>query len=141
MRPRSGPGLARELHHDTGLRTPPQPRPDRGTWQRRHWQGSWGAAGEPAWPGSGGQRVGVGGLTILLGEPLTSRSHRLSVKVVVFNNSSLRRDKLAMLAEGYPEFQSDHDTVDFAGRAGPRLRPRRAPNRAGGRAALPAVGM
>ena len=64
--------------------------------------------------------MGEGGLTILLGEPLTLRTHRLSVKVVVFNNSSLRMVKLAMLAEGYPEFQSDHDTVDFAGRAGPR---------------------
>ena len=56
---------------------------------------------------------------MLLGELLTLRTHRLSVKVVVFNNSSLRMVKLAMLAEGYPEFQSDHDTVDLAGRAGP----------------------
>jgi pyruvate dehydrogenase (quinone) len=32
----------------------------------------------------------------------------------VFNNSSLGMIKLEMLGEGYPEFETDHDPVDFA---------------------------
>jgi pyruvate dehydrogenase (quinone) len=57
---------------------------------------------------------GDGGLAMLLGELLTLRTHRLPVKVVVFNNSSLGMVKLEMLVEGYPEFGTDHDPVDFA---------------------------
>ena len=58
--------------------------------------------------------AGDGGLAMLLGELLTLRTHRLPVKVVVFNNSSLGMVKLEMLVEGYPEFETDHDPVDFA---------------------------
>lgn len=57
---------------------------------------------------------GDGGLAMLLGELLTVRLHRLPVKVVVFNNSSLGMVKLEMLVEGFPAFETDHDSVDFA---------------------------
>jgi pyruvate dehydrogenase (quinone) len=58
--------------------------------------------------------AGDGGLAMLLGELLTLRTHRLPVKVVVFNNSSLGMVKLEMLVEGFPEHETDHDHVDFA---------------------------
>jgi pyruvate dehydrogenase (quinone) len=58
--------------------------------------------------------AGDGGLAMLLGELLTLRTHRLPVKVVVFNNSSLGMVKLEMLVEGFPEYETDHDQVDFA---------------------------
>jgi pyruvate dehydrogenase (quinone) len=58
--------------------------------------------------------AGDGGLAMLLGELLTLRTHRLPVKVVVFNNSSLGMVKLEMLVEGFPEHETDHDPVDFA---------------------------
>lgn len=57
---------------------------------------------------------GDGGLSMLLGELLTAKLHELPVKMVVFNNSSLGMVKLEMLVEGIPEFQTDHDEVDFS---------------------------
>lgn len=57
---------------------------------------------------------GDGGLGMLLGELLTVKLHDLPVKTVVFNNSSLGMVKLEMLVEGQPEFQTDHEKVDFA---------------------------
>lgn len=57
---------------------------------------------------------GDGGLSMLLGDLLTLRTHRLPVKVVVFNNSSLGMVKLEMLVDGLPDFGTDHDHVDFA---------------------------
>jgi pyruvate dehydrogenase (quinone) len=57
---------------------------------------------------------GDGGLAMLLGELLTAKTHRLPVKVVVFNNSSLGMVRLEMLAAGDPPFETDHDHVDFA---------------------------
>ncbi|WP_213009958.1 pyruvate dehydrogenase [Paractinoplanes toevensis] len=57
---------------------------------------------------------GDGGLSMLLGELLTARTHRLPVKVVVFNNSSLGMVRLEMLVAGDPPFETDHDNVDFA---------------------------
>jgi pyruvate dehydrogenase (quinone) len=57
---------------------------------------------------------GDGGLAMLLGELLTVRTHRLPVKVVVFNNSSLGMVRLEMLVDGDPPFETDHDAVDFA---------------------------
>jgi pyruvate dehydrogenase (quinone) len=57
---------------------------------------------------------GDGGLAMLMGELLTLKTHRLPVKVVVFNNSSLGMVKLEMLVDGLPEFGTDHDHVDFA---------------------------
>lgn len=57
---------------------------------------------------------GDGGLKMLLGELLTVRLHKLPVKMFVFNNTSLGMVKLEMLVEGMPEFQTDHEHVDFA---------------------------
>jgi predicted glycosyltransferase len=57
---------------------------------------------------------GDGGLAMLLGELLTVKTHRLPVKVVVFNNSSLGMVRLEMLTAGDPPFETDHDAVDYA---------------------------
>jgi pyruvate dehydrogenase (quinone) len=57
---------------------------------------------------------GDGGLSMLMGELLTLRTHNLPVKAVVFNNSSLGMVKLEMLVEGLPDYETDHDQVDFA---------------------------
>ena len=57
---------------------------------------------------------GDGGLAMLLGELLTVQTHRLPVKVVVFNNSSLGMVRLEMMVAGDPPFETDHNHVDFA---------------------------
>jgi pyruvate dehydrogenase (quinone) len=57
---------------------------------------------------------GDGGLGMLLGELLTVALHRLPVKIVAFNNSSLGMVKLEMLATGLPDFETDHGSVDYA---------------------------
>ncbi|GAA0539372.1 pyruvate dehydrogenase [Saccharopolyspora subtropica] len=57
---------------------------------------------------------GDGGLSMLLGDLLSLRTHRLPVKVVVFNNSSLGMVKLEMLVDGLPDHGTDYDSVDFA---------------------------
>jgi pyruvate dehydrogenase (quinone) len=57
---------------------------------------------------------GDGGLAMLLGELLTAKTHRLPVKVVVFNNSSLGMVRLEMMVAGDPPYETDHDSVDFA---------------------------
>ncbi|MGW4773035.1 thiamine pyrophosphate-dependent enzyme [Nocardia sp. NPDC004278] len=57
---------------------------------------------------------GDGGLAMLLGELLTVKTHRLPVKVVVFNNSSLGMVRLEMMVAGDPPFETDHDEVDYA---------------------------
>jgi pyruvate dehydrogenase (quinone) len=57
---------------------------------------------------------GDGGLAMLLGQLLTLKPHRLPVKVVVFNNSSLGMVRLEMMAAGDPPFETDHDPVDYA---------------------------
>lgn len=57
---------------------------------------------------------GDGGMAMLMGELLTMRLHNLPIKSVVFNNSSLGMVKLEMLVQGLPEFQTDHDAVNFA---------------------------
>jgi pyruvate dehydrogenase (quinone) len=51
---------------------------------------------------------------MLLGELLTAKTHRLPVKVVVFNNSSLGMVRLEMMVAGDPPFETDHDQVDYA---------------------------
>jgi pyruvate dehydrogenase (quinone) len=56
---------------------------------------------------------GDGGLAMLLGELLTVKTHRLPVKVVVFNNSSLGMVRLEMMVAGDPPFETDHDHVDY----------------------------
>ncbi|AIG64660.1 pyruvate dehydrogenase [Corynebacterium atypicum] len=57
---------------------------------------------------------GDGGLGMLLGELLTVKLHDLPVKIMAFNNSSLGMVKLEMLVQGMPEFQTDHEKVNFA---------------------------
>ena len=57
---------------------------------------------------------GDGGLGMLLGELLTVALHDLPVKVITFNNSSLGMVKLEMLVDGLPDYQTDHDPVDYA---------------------------
>lgn len=57
---------------------------------------------------------GDGGLGMLMGELLTVKLHALNTKIVVFNNSSLGMVKLEMLVEGVPDFETDHEQVDFA---------------------------
>jgi len=57
---------------------------------------------------------GDGGLGMLLGELLTVALHRLPVKIVTFNNSSLGMVKLEMLASGLPDFETDHASVNYA---------------------------
>ena len=57
---------------------------------------------------------GDGGLAMLMGELLTVKLHQLPVKTVVFNNSSLGMVKLEMLVDGLPEYETDHEPVNFA---------------------------
>jgi pyruvate dehydrogenase (quinone) len=57
---------------------------------------------------------GDGGLGMLLGELLTVALHRLPVKIITFNNSSLGMVKLEMLVTGIPDFGTDHEPVDYA---------------------------
>jgi len=57
---------------------------------------------------------GDGGLAMLLGELLTVRLHNLPLKMIVFNNSSLGMVKLEMLVAGFPDFETDHEHVNFA---------------------------
>ena len=56
---------------------------------------------------------GDGGLGMLMGELLTVKLHNLPVKTIVFNNSSLGMVKLEMLVDGLPDFQTDHEAVNF----------------------------
>ena len=57
---------------------------------------------------------GDGGLGMLLGELLTVALHRLPVKIITFNNSSLGMVKLEMLVAGVPDFGTDVVPVDYA---------------------------
>jgi pyruvate dehydrogenase (quinone) len=57
---------------------------------------------------------GDGGLGMLLGELLTVALHRLPVKIITFNNSSLGMVKLEMLVAGLPDFETDHASVNYA---------------------------
>ncbi|GIF00872.1 pyruvate dehydrogenase [Paractinoplanes rishiriensis] len=57
---------------------------------------------------------GDGGLAMLLGELLTAREQALPVKVVVFNNGSLGMIRLEMMVAGYPYYETDHGTNDYA---------------------------
>ncbi|APT89528.1 pyruvate dehydrogenase [Corynebacterium frankenforstense DSM 45800] len=57
---------------------------------------------------------GDGGLGMLMGELLTVKLHDLPVKIFTFNNSSLGMVKLEMLVQGMPEYETDHDHVNYA---------------------------
>ena len=51
---------------------------------------------------------------MLLGELLTVKLHNLPIKTIVFNNSSLGMVKLEMLVAGFPDYETDHEKVNFA---------------------------
>jgi len=57
---------------------------------------------------------GDGGLSMLLGDLLTLKQHKLPVKVVVFNNEALGFVELEMKATGYLETGTDLSRTDFA---------------------------
>ncbi|MGW1889023.1 thiamine pyrophosphate-dependent enzyme [Streptomyces sp. NPDC002004] len=57
---------------------------------------------------------GDGGLSMLLGDLMTIRSHRLPVKLVVFDNRRLGMVKLEQEQAGLPEFGTELDNPDFA---------------------------
>lgn len=57
---------------------------------------------------------GDGGLAMLMGDLLTLPARQIPVKIVVFNNASLGMVKLEMLADGFPDFGTDHPAVDFS---------------------------
>ncbi len=57
---------------------------------------------------------GDGGLGMLLGELLTVALHRLPVKIITFDNSSLGMVKLEMLVDGIPDYETDHAPVNYA---------------------------
>lgn len=58
--------------------------------------------------------AGDGGLAMLMGELLTVVQHRLPVKVVVHNNSSLNFIDLEMKAAGFPPYGTELVNPDFA---------------------------
>ncbi|WP_297850651.1 pyruvate dehydrogenase [uncultured Corynebacterium sp.] len=57
---------------------------------------------------------GDGGVSMLLSELITVKQHDLPVKMMVFNNSSLGMVKLEMMVAGLKEFETDHDSVNYA---------------------------
>ena len=57
---------------------------------------------------------GDGGLSMLLGELVTTRMYDLPIKVVVFNNSTLGMVKLEMLVNGLPDYGTDVHDVNYA---------------------------
>ncbi len=57
---------------------------------------------------------GDGGLSMLLGDLMTIKTHRLPVKLVVFDNRRLGMVKLEQEQVGLPEFGTELDNPDFA---------------------------
>lgn len=57
---------------------------------------------------------GDGGLSMLLGDLITIRTHQLPVKLVVFDNRRLGMVKLEQEQVGLPEFGTELDNPDFA---------------------------
>ncbi|GLU48746.1 pyruvate dehydrogenase [Nocardiopsis ansamitocini] len=57
---------------------------------------------------------GDGGFAMLMGDFLTLVQHRLPVKVVLFNNSSLSMVELEMMVAGLPPYGTDNVSTDFA---------------------------
>lgn len=55
-----------------------------------------------------------GGLSMLLGELITVAMHRLPIKIVLFDNSTLGMVKLEMLVDGLADFGVDVPGVDYA---------------------------
>ncbi|MDO7906767.1 ubiquinone-dependent pyruvate dehydrogenase [Paenibacillus sp. JX-17] len=57
---------------------------------------------------------GDGGISMLMGDLLTLRQHRLPVKVIIFNNGALSFVELEMKAAGFLETGTDLVNPDFA---------------------------
>lgn len=57
---------------------------------------------------------GDGGLSMLLGDLLSLRQHKLPVKVIVFNNEALSFVELEMKAAGYPETGTSLENPNYA---------------------------
>ncbi|MGI9207243.1 MAG: thiamine pyrophosphate-dependent enzyme, partial [Rhodococcus sp. (in: high G+C Gram-positive bacteria)] len=57
---------------------------------------------------------GDGGLAMLLGELITVAMHRLPIKIVLFDKSTLGMVKLEMLVDGLADFGVDVPAVDYA---------------------------
>ncbi len=57
---------------------------------------------------------GDGGLAMLLGELVTVVMHRLPIKIVLFDNSTLGMVKLEMLVDGLADFGVDVPSVDYS---------------------------
>ncbi|MCH5586125.1 ubiquinone-dependent pyruvate dehydrogenase [Shimazuella sp. AN120528] len=57
---------------------------------------------------------GDGGLSMLMGDLLTLKQHKLPIKVIVFNNGSLAFVELEMKAAGYLEMGTELDNPNFA---------------------------
>ena len=57
---------------------------------------------------------GDGGLTMLLGDLLTAVTHKLPIRIVVFNNGRLGMVKLEQEQAGLPEFGTDLGDIDLA---------------------------
>ena len=57
---------------------------------------------------------GDGGLSMMLGELITVAQHRLPIKIIVFNNSSLNFVELEMKAAGFVTYGTGLDNPDFA---------------------------
>ncbi|QGN31755.1 ubiquinone-dependent pyruvate dehydrogenase [Microlunatus sp. Gsoil 973] len=57
---------------------------------------------------------GDGGLAMMLGELITVAQHKLPVKIIVFNNSSLNFVELEMKATGFVTYGTGLDNPDFA---------------------------
>jgi pyruvate dehydrogenase (quinone) len=60
---------------------------------------------------------GDGGFTMLMGDLLTLVQHRLSVKVVVFNNSTLGFVQLEQMSTGFIDFGTEFKNPNFAAMA------------------------
>jgi len=56
---------------------------------------------------------GDGGLAMMLGELITIAQHKLPVKIIVFNNSSLNFVELEMKATGFVTYGTGLDNPDF----------------------------
>lgn len=57
---------------------------------------------------------GDGGFSMLMGDVLTVSQHRLPIKTILFNNSSLALVKLEMHAVGLPDYATDLVNPNFA---------------------------
>jgi pyruvate dehydrogenase (quinone) len=57
---------------------------------------------------------GDGGLSMLMGDLLTIVSHKLPIKIIVFNNSTLGMVRLEQLVGGYPFWGTEMHNPDFS---------------------------